>query len=118
MKREKPYSSTERDLVLDIVSYSGGLTINFTTCQVFLSGRRIKLTPLEYRLLSELIRNEGRVLTHSSLLEKVWGSGHISDSALTKKYIYRLRQKLHDDSDDPRMIHTEHGVGYRFMIPA
>lgn len=101
-----------------VVSYSDGLTINFTTRQVFLSGRRIKLTPIEYRLLSELITNEGRVLTHSSLLEKVWGSGYISDSSLTKKYIYRLRQKLRDDSDDPRMIHTEHGVGYRFMIPA
>ena len=98
-----------------VVSFAGGLTINFTTHEVFLSGKRVRLTPIEYRLLSELVRNKGRVVTHSSLLEMVWGPEYVGDFSFTKRYIYHLRQKLHDDSDNPRMIHTEHGVGYRFI---
>ena len=100
-----------------VVSFGGGLSINFTTREVFLSGRRVKLTPIEYRLLSELVRNEGRVLTHRSLLDKVWGSEYVSDFSFTKRYISHLRQKLQDDSDNPRMIHTERGVGYKFIAP-
>ena len=95
----------------------GELTINFTTHEVFHSGEQVKLTPIEYDLLSELVRNEGRVLTHPSLLEKVWGSEYVSDISFTKRYIHRLRKKLHDDPDNPRMIHTERGVGYKFITP-
>jgi len=100
-----------------LVSIGSELTINFTTHEVLLSGKRVKLTPIEYRLLSELVRNEGRVLTHRSLLEKVWGPEYVGDFSFTKRYICHLRQKLHDDSDNPRMIHTEHGVGYKFIAP-
>jgi len=100
-----------------LVSIGGELTINFTTHEVFLSGEQVKLTPIEYHLLSELVRSEGRVLTHGSLLEKVWGSEYVSDISFTKRYIHRLRKKLHDDPDNPRMIHTERGVGYKFIIP-
>jgi two-component system KDP operon response regulator KdpE len=96
------------------VSFSNGLTINFATREVFLLGKQIKLTPTEYRLLSELVRNNGRVLTHRCLLEKVWGSEYASDTSFIKKYICRLRRKLQDDSDNPQMIQTERGVGYRF----
>jgi len=99
------------------VSINGKLAINFTTHEVFLSDKRVKLTPTEYRLLSELVRNENRVLTHRSLLEKVWGSEYDGDFSFTRRYIYRLRQKLHDVSDSSPMIHTEHGVGYRFIAP-
>lgn len=100
-----------------VVSLSGGLSINFTTHEVFLSGKRVKLTPIEYRLLSELVRNEGSVLTHHSLLDKVWGSEYVSDFSFTKRYIHHLRKKLGDDADHPRMILTERGVGYRFITP-
>jgi len=100
-----------------IVSFGGGLSINFSTHEVFLSGKRVKLTPTEYRLLSELVRNEGRVITHRSLLEKVWGSEYVTDFGFTKRYICRLRQKLQNDSHHPRMIHNEHGVGYKFTKP-
>ena len=100
-----------------VISYSSKLSINFTTHEVFLSDMRVKLTPIEYRLLSVLVRNEGRVLTHRSLLDKVWGPEYVGDFSFTKRYIYRLRQKLQDDPDNPRMIHTERGVGYRFTTP-
>jgi DNA-binding response OmpR family regulator len=99
------------------LSTGDGLTINFTTHEVFLSDKRIKLTPTEYHLLSELVQNNGRVLSHRSLLKKVWGSAYISDLSFIKRYIHRLRKKLNDDPDNPRMIHTERGVGYRFIAP-
>ena len=98
-------------------SINGKLAINFTTHEVFLSDKRVKLTPTEYRLLTELVRNENRVLTHRSLLEKVWGSEYDADFSFTRRYIYRLRQKLHDDTANPGIIHTEHGVGHRFISP-
>jgi two-component system KDP operon response regulator KdpE len=77
-----------------VVSLGGEITIDLTTREVFLSGRRVKLTPIEYHLLLELIRNDGRVLTHNRLLQKVWGSKYTSDYSFIKKYIYRLRSSL------------------------
>ncbi len=99
------------------VSIGDGLTINFATHEVFLCDKRVKLTPIEYHLLSELVRNEGRVLTHSTLLEKVWGSEDDFDSSFVKKYIYRLRSKLEPDASKPQMLLTERGLGYRFIRP-
>ena len=96
--------------------FSGGdITINFATHEVLLYDRQVRLTPIEFRLLSELARNEGKVLTHRRLLEKVWGSECVSDFSFTKKYIHRLRQKLDDDPDNPRIIQTERGIGYKFI---
>jgi len=100
-----------------LVSIGGELTINFTTREVFLSGKRVKLTPIEYGLLSELVRNENRVLTHRALLQKVWGSEYASDYSFVKKYIYRLRSKLQPDGSKPQMLVTDRGVGYRFIRP-
>lgn len=98
-----------------LVSIGGELTINFTTHEVVLSGMRVKLTPVEFDLLSELVRNEGRVLTHRALLEKVWGSEYADDFSFVKKYIYRLRSKLEPDASKPQMLLTERGVGYKFV---
>lgn len=95
----------------------GELTINFSRREVFLSGKRVKLTPIEYHLLSELVRNNGRVLTHGALLEKVWGSEYDYDYSAVKKYIYRLRSKLETDAKNPQMLLTERGIGYRFVRP-
>ncbi len=97
-----------------LVHIGNEMVINFATREVFLSGKRLNLTPIEYALLSELVRNEGRVITHGSLLEKVWGSEYIDDSSFVKKYISRLRSKIELDNGNPRMIITERGVGYRF----
>ena len=100
-----------------LVSIGGELVINFISHQVFLSGKQVKLTPLEYDLLSELVRNEGRVLTHRSLIDKVWGPEYVTDFSFTKRYIHRLRKKLNDDPENPRMILTERGIGYKFITP-
>jgi two-component system KDP operon response regulator KdpE len=97
---------------------SGELMISSSTHDVFLSGEPVQLTPHEYELLLQLVRNEGRVLTHRALLEKVWGPEYVTDFGFLKKYIYRLRQKLHDDARKPKMILTERGVGYKFVKSA
>lgn len=100
-----------------VVSLDGKLTLNLTTREVLLNDRHVKLTPIEYRLLSEMVKNEGRVFTHRSLLERVWGPEYIGDSNLIKRNICRLRKKLCNDPSNPQMIHTEHGVGYKFIAP-
>ena len=99
------------------ISIGDKLTINFTTHEVFLSGKLVKLTPIEYDLLSELVRNEGRVLTHRLLLEKVWGSEYANDCSFVKKYIYHLRSKLEPDARKPQMLLIERGIGYKFVRP-
>jgi DNA-binding response OmpR family regulator len=94
---------------------SGELMISSSAHDVFLSGKPVQLTPHEYELLLHLVRNEGRVVTHRTLLEKVWGPEYTADFSFLKKYIYRLRQKLNDDAHKPQMIFTERGVGYKFV---
>ncbi len=100
-----------------LVFLDGQLTINFTSREVIRSGKLIKLTPIEYSLLSELVRNEGRVLTHRTLLEKVWGTEYAADYSFIKKYICRLRSKLEADASKPQMLRIERGVGYKFVRP-
>jgi len=99
------------------VSIGEELTINFGTREIFLSDKRVKLTPIEYHLLSELVRNNGKVLTHRTLLERVWGSEYSNEHSFVKKYIYRLRSKLEPDASKPQMLLTERGIGYRFVKP-
>lgn len=89
------------------------LSINFATREVLLSGDLVRLTSTEYRLLEVLAQNAGRVVPHQLLLEKVWGSDWVADPNYLKVFVRRLRQKLGDDSQNPRYIHTEWGQGYR-----
>lgn len=93
---------------------SANLTINFATRDVLVSGNRVKLTPIEYNLLCNLVRNEGRVISHRFLLEKTWGSSYTDDIDFLKKYIYRLRVKLNDNDPSRRMLVTVRGMGYKF----
>lgn len=97
-----------------VLSLDDGLTINFSTHEVLLSGEPVKLTPIEYNLLVELVRNEGRVLTHHALLEKVWGSEYADDPSFVKTYIRRLRSKLESNPGYPQLLLTERGRGYKF----
>jgi len=62
-----------------------------------------------------LARNEGRVISHRSLLEKTWGSSYIDDISFLKKYIYRLRVKLNDSNPSRQMLVTVRGMGYKFV---
>lgn len=93
----------------------GKLRIDFNTREVSLDDRLIKLTPSEYNLLGELVRNEGKVLSNQVLLEKVWGSEYTTETEYIKVYIQRLREKLEETPGDPKMILSERGIGYKFV---
>ncbi len=83
---------------------------------VMRAGAELHLTQREYQLLTVLLANAGRVLTHRHLMNEVWGPGHSQDSHYLRVYVGRLRQKLEDDPTQPRHILTETGVGYRFQF--
>jgi two-component system, OmpR family, KDP operon response regulator KdpE len=77
------------------------------------AGQEIKLTPKEFELLSCLARNAGRVVTHKQILTAVWGPAHTEHTQYLRVYIGHLRQKIEQDPDDPRVVLTEPGIGYR-----
>jgi two-component system, OmpR family, KDP operon response regulator KdpE len=81
------------------------------------AGSEVHLTPIEYRLLSVLIANAGRVLTQRQLLREVWGPSHAEQSHYLRIYMGHLRQKLEIDPTQPRHLLTETAVGYRLMAP-
>jgi two-component system KDP operon response regulator KdpE len=90
------------------------LTIDFDRRIVKVRGESIDLTPTEFKLLSCLVRNEGRVLPHRYLLSEVWGPEYADEVDYVKLYIRYLRLKIEEDPSDPVYIQTEWGVGYRF----
>ncbi|MBT3362479.1 MAG: response regulator transcription factor [Chloroflexi bacterium] len=94
---------------------NGRIRIDFTSREITVNNNPVKLTPIEYNLLYQMVRNEGRVLTHRFLLEKVWGEEYVDATDYLKKYIQRLRQKLEDDAESPSLILTERGVGYKLI---
>ena len=94
---------------------SGDLTINFDNREVTKNGQPVKMTPTEYNLLFWLARNAGHVLTFENLLDKVWGPEYRDQLDYLKTYVSRLRKKLEDNPERPRLILTERGLGYRLM---
>lgn len=96
---------------------TGNIVVDLDTQEVYISGKPVKLTPIEFRLLTELIRNEGRILTHRKILEKVWGYEYTADNGFVKKYIYRLRTKLMSDNNHKEMITSIRGTGYKLCRP-
>ncbi|HEY3524537.1 MAG TPA: response regulator transcription factor [Candidatus Limnocylindrales bacterium] len=95
---------------------SGDLEVDFGRQEARMRGRRLELTPTEYKLLYHLVRNAGQVLQHGTLLAKVWGREYINEVDYIRIYIRRLREKLGDDPEEPRYIRTERGLGYRFLV--
>jgi two-component system KDP operon response regulator KdpE len=75
----------------------------------------LKLTSTEFNLLSLLVNNEGKVLTHQYLLKEIWGPTYIHESQYLRVFIGQLRKKIEDDFNVPKHIITESGVGYRFI---
>jgi two-component system, OmpR family, KDP operon response regulator KdpE len=78
----------------------------------------VHLTPIEYRLLTLLVANCGKVLTHRQILREVWGPSHTEDGHYVRVYMGHLRQKLEDDPTQPKHILTETAVGYRLVQSA
>jgi two-component system, OmpR family, KDP operon response regulator KdpE len=93
---------------------SGDIQIDFSRREVTVRGQPVALTSTEYRLLYHLVRNAGQILTHETLLARVWGRDYTNEISYLKSYINRLRSKLERDPHHPEHILTEHTVGYWF----
>jgi two-component system KDP operon response regulator KdpE len=91
------------------------LEIDFDRHEVKVHGEPVQLRPTEFRLLYHLATNPGVVLSHETLLSRVWGPEYRDASHYVRLYINYLRQKLEDDPANPRYILTERGVGYKFL---
>jgi two-component system KDP operon response regulator KdpE len=91
------------------------ISIDFANRVVKKNNNIIKLTQTEYALLSLLVRNEGKVLTHQYLLNQVWGASHQNESQYLRVFIAQLRKKMETDPNRPVYIVTESGIGYRFI---
>ena len=100
-----------------VVISSGPIVIDLSTRQVTRDGTAVRLTPTEYRLLAYLSGHAGRVLTHQTLLANVWGDEYRGHTEYLRVYIRQLRKKLEPDPDDPQILLTEPGIGYRFVTP-
>lgn len=92
----------------------GELKLDLAARRACLLGEDLRLTPIEYRLLTTLARHAGKVLTHRFLLKEVWGPGAIEETHYLRVHTANLRRKIEDDPARPRYLLTEQGVGYRF----
>ena len=99
----------------DPVFKFGNVEVDRTARIVRRSGAEVHLTPIEYRLLTVLMANAGRVLTHRQLLREVWGPSHVDQSHYLRIYMGHLRQKLEVDPTQPQHLLTETAVGYRLV---
>ena len=90
-----------------------GLRVDLAARRVFVRDSEIHLTPIEYKLLTTLIRHAGKVVTHRQLLLEVWGPGQVSEVQYLRVYMTQLRHKLEADPARPRFLLNEPGVGYR-----
>jgi two-component system, OmpR family, KDP operon response regulator KdpE len=91
----------------------GGLEIDLPRRRVMRDGVEVKLTSREFDLLSSLARHPGKVMTHRQLLTAVWGPAQVEETQYLRVYVGHLRQKLEEHPDDPKIILTELGIGYR-----
>jgi len=94
---------------------AGLLTIDLAWHIIKRGDEEIKLTGTEYKLLTYLASNHGRVLTHQSILTHVWGPADADHTEYLRVYMRQLRKKLEEDPERPQYILTEPGIGYRFM---
>ena len=90
------------------------LSIDLTNRTVKLNNENIKLTSTEYSLLILLAKNDGKVLTHQFILKQIWGPGYIEQSQYLRVFIGQLRKKIELNPNNPKIILTESGIGYRF----
>jgi len=95
---------------------SGNLTVDLARRQVLVEGQEIHLTPTEYRILTALIKDAGKVLTHRALLKEIWGPDCTHEVHYLRVYMNQLRRKLGDTTTQPKIL-TEPGIGYRFSAP-
>jgi DNA-binding response OmpR family regulator len=115
--RRAQFTTGEHAQTLRMPMTLEALTIDFAQRLVLMAGRRVVLTPTEYRLLAFLAQHAGRVVTQDLLLEQVWGTAYVGEGYMLQVNINRLRHKLEPDPAHPRYILTEPGVGYLLATP-
>ncbi len=106
------HTSASREPERSII-VAGDLKIDLVRRLVFAGEREVHLTPTEYKLLTLLMSHMGRVMTHTQLLDQVWGPGHTHQMQYLRVYMTQLRQKLEKNPARPRYLMTEPGIGYR-----
>jgi two-component system KDP operon response regulator KdpE len=98
-----------------ITTDDGRIAIDFAASTVQVDGEVVRLTPIEWRILSLLAKNPGRLLSQTELLHQVWGPSYEREKNYLRVYLSQLRQKLELDSAHPKHLITESGMGYRFL---
>ena len=98
------------------IVHSGAISIDLARHIVSRNNEEVKLTAREFKLLAHLARNADRVLTHRAILNEVWGMEYADQIEYLRVYMRQLRAKLEDDPHAPRLLLTEPGVGYRFVL--
>ncbi len=95
---------------------NGDLVVDYPAGTAYLKGEELSLTPIEYKLLSLLAQNAGKVLTHTFITDKIWGKSVDSDVASLRVFMASLRKKIEKDTAHPEYIQTHIGTGYRMII--
>jgi two-component system KDP operon response regulator KdpE len=93
---------------------AGDLEVRLKEHKVYRNGELVDLSPIEFRLLSVLVQETGRAVSHSKLIARVWGPEYVDCRHYLRLYVKYLRSKLEDNPKSPRLILSEWGVGYRF----
>ena len=92
----------------------GNIIVDFVSRVIKVNNEVIKFTATEYNLLTLLIKNDGRVLTHQYILKEIWGNTYADQTQYLRVFVAQLRKKIEEDPNRPKYILTESGVGYRF----
>ena len=95
---------------------NGNLVVDYPAGTAYLNGEELSLTPIEYKLLTLLSKNAGKVLTHTYITDKIWGNSIDSDVASLRVFMASLRKKIEKDTAHPEYIQTHIGTGYRMII--
>ncbi|TGK87100.1 DNA-binding response regulator [Leptospira noumeaensis] len=91
------------------------LTVDFVNHQVVKNQVQIRLTPTEFQILTFLIKNSGKVITHDVLIKKIWGEQALNEMNSLRVHITQLRKKIEDSPSEPKFLITEPGIGYRWV---
>lgn len=109
LRRSRPSGESSRPATVAV----GDLRIDLSRQEVSLAGKRVDLSPTEFRLLTLLASRPGELFSHRELLTRVWGPEYLEEDSYLKLYIWYLRQKIEEDPGHPRYILTKRGQGYR-----
>ena len=111
LRRTEPKVSVKHDESFVI----GRLAVNFSNYEAFHGISPVKMSHKEYEFLHYLWDNQNKVVTRDDLLDNVWGTDYIPSSRTVDNFVLKIRQKIEEDSNNPKIILTVHGVGYKMI---